>query len=446
MFPSELLTVRRIKGKVIPSFLSPDSQDYTRSVIDLFLSGTGKTRGELEKEIRNLETGFPNHKAIRGLSILMERKSYFERPTKLDPPSVRKFLFGVAHKIPLAPAERKRYIDLAADHFGSPPNGIDAAIYGDMDDQFILRSTDAVSQKLLGLEYNRELVETLLMKSDYMKIRLSGGWKNLIWLIKREGLMFRIESENASIQYVIVDGPLTVHTQTTRYGERFASLFRHICSAESWSIESTVRLKAGNAKSQFAFSIDSASSDLFPSVELFREEFPEFPWIVSRDPEPVVVAQRVFYPDLTVRIGDRTVMIDLSRPAYQKHNEERDVLINGKGIPWATVYLLDAGEKPVKGAINVTIPVNWDSLHYALETRLPGKSSRKEETKKVAVEREIPAGFADRLRERIDALLPDFDRISEYVESEGYNPSRVLPELGYRIRWDGLSAKVSRKN
>ncbi len=446
MFQTELLSVRRVKGKVVPSFLWPDSSDHAAIVIGLFQESTGIRRSEIERKVRNVETQYSNHKAVRGLAELMTRKCYFESPSKLDARSVRRFLFTRAIKTPLNEESRKKMLAAAAEHFATTVEDVDNAIYGDKESEAILRDIEKVKPEKLCLEYNREMVETILMKAVSMSVQVETGWRDFLRVVKRLGLMFSVEQEGDGVGSVTVDGPLTMHQNTMRYGERFAKLFRHIYAGDSWKIEAKVRLKRSGSSEVLSFYLDSGSSDLFPAVERYSEPMPSFQWVESWEPQPVVNGQKVYFPDLSVKIGDKTYLVDISRPVYSGMNSERDPLLREKGIPWVTVYALDQGEKPVKGAVNLSMPIRWESLYFALQREIPGGvKHRNKEIKNSLLDREIPQAELEEIRQAVEERFPDPDLITEYLESRGYVPSRILPVLGYRIRWKGLSMEIRKK-
>ncbi len=446
MFPTELLTIRRIKGKVIPVFLLQESSDMAEQVIDLFRSSVNEKRSVIEKKIRNMETQYANHKAVRGLSELMIRKGYFESPSRQDAHAVRQYLFKAGRQTPLTEERRLEIMKEAADHFASTVEDVDSAIYGDKESEEILRGFEKVSPDTLCLEYNREIVETILMKSVSMTVTMDDGWRTFLSHVKRNGLMFRVEARDQSVQSIVIDGPLSMHEATGRYGGRFAGLFRHIYPSSSWSIESTVRLKKGTSRESLAFAIDSASSDLFPPVTRYSDPMPSFPWLESWNPDPVAIDQHLYFPDLSVRIGENVHLVDLSNPAYAQSNVKRDQDMISRGIPWITVYVLQEGDKPVKGSVNISAPVNWDALYFALQREVPGgMKKRNAELKQSALNREISPEILEEIRAGVEKRFPDSDGIVEYLESLGYVPSRILPALGYRIKWDGLDMVISRK-
>ena len=53
MFPVQLMAVRRSKNGTVRSvFLSDESSDYSKSVRDVFSRSIGRTRLEIEKELK----------------------------------------------------------------------------------------------------------------------------------------------------------------------------------------------------------------------------------------------------------------------------------------------------------------------------------------------------------------------------------------------------------
>ncbi|MCL5438070.1 MAG: hypothetical protein M1148_02605 [Candidatus Thermoplasmatota archaeon] len=92
------------------------------------------------------------------------------------------------------------------------------------------------------------------------------------------------------------------------------------------------------------------------------------------------------------------------------------------------------------------MPIRWESLYFALQREIPGGvKHRNKEIKNSLLDREIPQAELEEIRQAVEERFPDPDLITEYLESRGYVPSRILPVLGYRIRWKGLSMEIRKK-
>ncbi|WP_175266569.1 hypothetical protein [Acidiplasma cupricumulans] len=43
-------------------------------------------------------------------------------------------------------------------------------------------------------------------------------------------------------------------------------------------------------------------------------------------------------------------------------------------------------------------------------------------------------------------MYPDTEKIINYIESEGLIPERLLPALGYKLKWRGLDLIIVKNN
>ena len=97
MFPVQLMAVRRSRNGTVRSvFLSDENSDYSLSVMGVFSRSVGRTRLEIEKELKVVELKSQNPKILRGLALVMFRLSGMERASKLDPAIVRNTIFSRA--------------------------------------------------------------------------------------------------------------------------------------------------------------------------------------------------------------------------------------------------------------------------------------------------------------------------------------------------------------
>ena len=165
------MSVRRNrKGTLRSVFLTEENSDYCSSVADLFSKSVGRSRGEIEEELKTMELKVQNPKILRGLALIMFRASEFRRPSPLDSEIVRKEIFSLARNPIVNPEDRKEVLEKIASHMNSSPVEVDDAIYGDKESNLILVSPFDAPPDILAKKFNGEQIETVIMKSLWVEV------------------------------------------------------------------------------------------------------------------------------------------------------------------------------------------------------------------------------------------------------------------------------------
>ncbi len=441
MFQWDLAQIRRIKGRIIPAFLPDDRGGYASSVISVVSSFAGKTRREVDRAIRELELKVQFHKTLRAMYQVFLRKCSFVPPSTLDPHEIREAVFLRTGRAVTDQKKRMQLLEDIAGIKGTEPAEIEGAILGDLEAEQVLDSVPSLYPEDLVREYNFELFETVLLRCTSMSFSSETGMRGILAAVKSLGLMYRPIAEGTRLAGVEIDGPVSILEGTRRYGARFSRLLKTLVSNAGWTIEATISDEERRGGNDYTLSVDSSVGHYFPEI---RKEtglpflFPA--WATDLDPKPVVIGTRVYFPDFSF-VGDQgEVLVDISSPYYAEFNRERDLAIRKLGINWRTVYVISDDSKPVRGELNFYAPVNWDSVRKILA----GKSQAASREPDKAPEQLSPEEDR-RLRSFIEKEIMNPDKVVDFIEGEGYNPSRILPALGYRIRWNGLSVEISRK-
>ena len=95
MFPTDLMIVKKSrKGDIRPVFLSSDSTDLAIRVIDFMKTAVNHNMDFIDRGRKEIEVRSKNHKVIRGLFLLMERRGKFRSPSLLDEVAYSEVLFA----------------------------------------------------------------------------------------------------------------------------------------------------------------------------------------------------------------------------------------------------------------------------------------------------------------------------------------------------------------
>jgi len=460
VLPSNLL-VARVRGRRIePVLLEPEglALAIAEEVLARLRDGVGKSRDELIDELADLEelaleSGM-DLRIVRAMATLALRRSKFERvQVAADPLRLRLMIFEAASNafgIVTSEEERREVLRRVAEQTGYSVEKLEGVLSRYLEEELVeppdLRGEDLVR------EYNLSMVQTLLFKALRLEVRLESdgaGVKRLLRAVKRLGLLYIAEKCGSGV-LLSIDGPASLLRQTRRYGTRLAKLVPYVMEAGRWALRAEVE----RGSRVLLFELDARSSHLFPpraEVEeepLFDSELerrfyrslsalvPE--WVVRREPEPLVVGNKIFIPDFSVTYNGRKVYIEVVgfwtkeylERKLQKLRELKDVKIvvavdeelacsSFTGLPHEVVLF----RRVLRG-----------SDVYPVLKRLLGVPTRPREAQAPSPNLEIPSNVPDlegkTLREAA-ALLRSLGVDEAHVEE-------VLRRLGYVVVWSSL--------
>ncbi|MEM2794173.1 MAG: DUF790 family protein, partial [Candidatus Methanomethylicia archaeon] len=274
MLPSSLLRVRRVGVRIYPVFagFSYSNLYIADQLINLFKLSIGKTLGELQKSLEDLEIEFCNlykihYKLYRGLlTILLRRVKTVKPKTPINPIAVRMMLFKASNMMfkgaVLTDDERRKVIEYVAGDLGISTSEVEKCFDAVYEENEVIEGFEDLDSETLLKQYNLSLTQTLLFKSLKLNIEshITGSEaKRLLWNVKRLGLLYFAEKIANGLR-ISIDGPASIIRSIERYGTLIAKLIPYIVSLKSWIIEAEIRGK----KRSYKFTLTSSQKKLFP--------------------------------------------------------------------------------------------------------------------------------------------------------------------------------------
>ncbi len=438
MLPWELAVYRVRRGRVFPIFrdLSGRNWELAQSVIDTFRAHVGKTRRELAENLEEL-TLTPDYRFVKGLIRLMERRCVFEGGE-----DAVEFRMKVFRRYPANPEQRAKELGMSVDEML-------ARMFADINPR-LLKVMDTTANELL-MDYNLSLAQTMLFRATRMEAQFSEP--RVYRALKFFGLIYSMDSEN----HVTVDGPVSIFSQTTRYGTRFARLLPFIVHREPWSIRASLKLREENAILELEH---LRHGYYFPRrIEEMEEDvkIDATKCMVERFERPVKVGKKYRVPSYRVRCGDFEFFIELfkfwswnyieriARDAMESHvpilfllNREGNVMREvGGEMPNVLFFRGRIDDKLLMGAKR--------ALGSAvLET---GRSGERKESEVVRIgNMSVERGKLDELAEKLRGVEL-YSEAEQIIERANLPVMEVLHFLGYRVVWKGLEPyKIRREN
>jgi predicted nuclease of restriction endonuclease-like RecB superfamily len=345
LLPLDLLVVRTREGSIHPVFadISGDYLDLASRLIRLFKDSVGMKKGELLEQISTLEMENFDYRLVRGLSMILQRLGTFEMEAAVDSLLVRRKLFEAASSGSLVYSEgaRREIICKVADQLKISPELLEELIYADLDDELVLKEFRLVNSTELLRMYNLSLTQTLLLRSTYIEVEVSDGWKEIFRFLKFKGLMYSIEVESGLFR-IVIDGPLSLIKLTQRYGAGLAKLFPLIIKSSRWKITGNVVRRGMFGKRIYNFKLESNRIDakIKPTSALIEEDLVTFDsyvekrffhdflslnsgWKILREPTPLVVGKHVFIPDFRFERKDVNIYLEIVGFWTQRYLENK---------------------------------------------------------------------------------------------------------------------------
>ena len=309
MLTSDLVNARLYRKKVHPRYVNardPDYLEMAAQLIDTFDEHVGRSRGELDtelKEVLGTDTDFQLHRALA--KLLMDR-CVFEEVSPLEPETLRETVFDLAAEAwrsdraelpdaesPEAEASRdecddegefRRHqfdrdavlqaaaLDLAPE-VGEPveAESVELGLYADLKDEQRLREWKRCRPDWLLHRYNVALAQGVLLRALEMEIHLGEAsvakHRALFRKIKFFQLMHRIRKTGTKKKgaeddeagwHIVLDGPASLFQSSTKYGLQMASFLPTLLHFDDWRLEA--KIAWGPKRRKMTFELDPSQS------------------------------------------------------------------------------------------------------------------------------------------------------------------------------------------
>ena len=265
MLPSDLLIYRQNGETVVPKKLPLDNRSIglASDRIECFQEYVGKTQGELNEKLAQMEGDSPDYRVKRGLAhILRSSFSTFEIISPLEPSELRKKVFTEAAKKTPIPRNRSTILDAISHTLTTELNRkvsreeIEKGLYADLQENRILTEFDPPIPDALIHRYNLSQVQGIFYRASNIVINAHrndpGEYKLLFRYLKLFQLMSYIEGDSDTGFTITLDGPASLFKASTRYGLSLAKMIPALLHVSKWSLQAKLQQRdpySGNIKS-----------------------------------------------------------------------------------------------------------------------------------------------------------------------------------------------------
>jgi predicted nuclease of restriction endonuclease-like RecB superfamily len=345
MLTSDLLRVRVVKDEIRPQYVKVDAPQHlgrAEQLLGVFSEAIEKqaSRAELYDAVREVEGLSTDHKFIKGLAkLLFDRCSFSPRALPMedapDAAALRQRLYALsAARGPLArragPTGRTTaetlFAEVAAE-LGCTTEQVSDAMYADLNEEQRLTQAKLPADALALLNrYNVSLVQSVLLRATRLTLTLNRPaarrLRQLFRYLKFHQLMYRVTSAPPMVT-LEVDGPLSLLSQSSRYGMQLATFFPGVLLQDRpWTLEAelawgkkkkiTKRFRVDHTLGLVSHYADKGAWRT-QTEEWFEERFNELnPSWTLHPGEPIDLGnQRILIPDFTFRKGKRVAHLDI---------------------------------------------------------------------------------------------------------------------------------------
>lgn len=347
MLPSDLLINRFSGESITPKHLAIDKSNLAlaQSLIDSFSQAQGKTQGELDQQLSELEGHNPDFKIQRGLAHLI-RQGFceFEIISPLEPAELRPRVFAEAAKSAQSQAQTERTLEAIATTLSQEldrevlAQEVRQGLYADLPKNRILTQYDPPTAEALLHRYNLSQVQGIFYQATQLILNAHrndpGEYKLLFRYLKLFQLMAYIEGEPDQGFTITVDGPTSLFKASTRYGLSIAKLLPALLHVSRWSLSAQLLRKDFYTKekhpARFSLDADCGLVSHYPPGKTYDSMLEESfvkrwsklktDWQLEREVDLIPIPGSVMIPDFRLVHPDgQTRLLEIVgywRPEY----------------------------------------------------------------------------------------------------------------------------------
>ncbi len=257
MLPTDLLLHRYSGEEVVPKRLAiaPGNLAMATDAIAIFQDAIGNIRGELNRQLQELEGEETDYRIKRGLAHLLNSDTFstFETVSPLDPPALRQRIFALASQSAASPQATQTTLQRLADSLTQElgqevlPQQIHTGLYADLSENQILIRFEAPTPEALLHRYNLSQVQGVFYRASQVTLNAHrndpGEYKLLFRYIKLFGIMTYIEGDADHGFTLTLDGPTSLFKPNTQYGLKLAMMLPALLHVTKWNLAATLQIK-----------------------------------------------------------------------------------------------------------------------------------------------------------------------------------------------------------
>lgn len=320
MLTSDLALNFRRGDRILPRLIKTDDADYlsdAENLMAIFEEFSGKTRGELEKELDDYVGTGTNYQILRGLIKLLDDRAEFETHAPAEPVEIRQKVFLEAGKFqPVLPdsENKKEVLEIAAEKFGTDADSIFENLYADLSAQQKLISFEKIAPKDLLNLYNLAQAQAILYKCVEMKIQVApsdaANYRAIFGWIKHFGLIHSVSGNSKNGYEIILTGAASLFHRSQKYGIQMSVFLPALLLCKNWKFRAEIANKQGG---NLFYELTSEQTELVsnrfdepvyenPDIEKLLKNWGKTSgeWLLKKNKKVIDLGKTAFIPELVL--------------------------------------------------------------------------------------------------------------------------------------------------
>ncbi len=333
MLTGKMVRVRFARNHIKPVYIDhaePSWLALAERMLELHRGQEGRTRGELEDDIRDTFGSDQQQLVHQGLAKLLEDRCEFEVVSGHPPEQLRELVFRAAATARLSEAttfDRATLLQEVAAHLQMTPEAVDQGLFADLkSEQRLVRFKDLSAERLLQ-RYNVGLAQAVLLRATRVRVHVRKEppqrYRHLLRQIKFHRLICDITRTAPDCYCLQLDGPLSLFSATQKYGVQLAMFLPSLLACRDFDLDAELRWGPQRKPKLFSLSSDdglvwpfsAAGSYVPPELAMFAELFRKrvADWEITEETEVLPLGEGFWVPDyrLVHRATRRAVYLEV---------------------------------------------------------------------------------------------------------------------------------------
>ena len=206
--------------------------ELANAMIVIVSNHLGMSRDEVLKAFEQITHAPNERKLVLGLRKVLMDECEFEQTNTLEP-EVREQVWKLSAEqwrglSPDAVFDRMNVLQAAARHFDVCVESVEQALFADLKSAHALVSWSKISAERLVDTYHEAQAQAVFLKAATVTLEIKPHsaveLRRFFHLLKFRGLLFRVEARAGERIHLVIDGPISLFNQTSRYGLKLATL------------------------------------------------------------------------------------------------------------------------------------------------------------------------------------------------------------------------------
>jgi len=315
------------KGELRVRKLPPKERErllpMAQSVLDVTRSCEGQTQGEWKAALDGLVFAAKDKWIVDGFRKLVLDACVFDEESAFVPADVREALFlesarrrrdQVGRDVIIDEVWRAQFANVG------PKDAFEASLYADLKDALVLQESPQFEDSELVELWHFNQAQAVMLRAERAEVEIvphdAQAMRKLLQFMKFQRLLFEATptDESHHTWKLVVDGPMSMFQQTSKYGLRLAMLLKALEKTGPATLEAPV--KWGKAKKTCTFFWETSGGvadwghDVVDEVEKLHEVFVdgEAGWRSTLSTDLLLGQGLTVVPDLTFTHDDGRVV------------------------------------------------------------------------------------------------------------------------------------------